>query len=328
MPITTRDLLRFKNSGHSRINSLFSEAHSMSWDIDRDVDWSLDIKKDDPCVDPPWAPFGRTKTFQTLPSRVQRRVARHALGRVLNNLRVTESMAVHVCSKLAIISGEEDHRNHAVAQAMDEARHQLAFVRFMEKMGDEFEDIDPYTAEMLDGILAIEDKTSLVANVQFFLEAMGLSFLDSLAKNATHPLLKRIVSLNARDESRHATFGVLYVSEFLRTATADQRYAFGRHWISRILNVFKDPYVSHIVELMTKWLDEAGVQNPDGVVERMQQEQRLITDKDRKEMVAGLRVHLLLSAALRAGLLAPDILAALDLQDHPLILGAVNAKAS
>jgi hypothetical protein len=225
-----------------------------------------------------------------------------------------------------MISEEVDYRNHAVAQAMDEARHHLAFVRFMEKMGDEFEEIDPHTERMLDQILAIEDKTFLVANVQFFLEGIGLSLLDRLASNATHPLLRRIISLNARDESRHAAFGVFYVSEFLRTATADRRHAFARHWISRIFDFFADTNQSHVLRLMTKWLGEAGAENPEGIAGRMFAEQRAITERDREKAAAGFEVHPLLISALGAGLFAPDILAALDLQDHPLILGALSAS--
>ena len=55
---------------------------------------------------------------------------------------------------------EEDYRNHAVAQAMDEARHHLAYRRFIEKMDEELEDIDLGTEMMFDALLAADDPLS------------------------------------------------------------------------------------------------------------------------------------------------------------------------
>ena len=43
---------------------------------------------------------------------------------------------------LAPVVREEDYLNYAAAQAMDEARHHLAYRRFLEKMEEEVEDID------------------------------------------------------------------------------------------------------------------------------------------------------------------------------------------
>ena len=61
---------------------------------------------------------------------------------------------------------EEDYRNHAVAQAMDEARHHLAYCRFLEKMGDEVEDIDLGTEMMFDALLEFDDPMQLIATEQ------------------------------------------------------------------------------------------------------------------------------------------------------------------
>ena len=122
----TRELMELRNTGHQGINALFSKAHSAGWDIDSDVDWSLSLPREDPLVDYAWAAYGRTPTFQALPEPVKTYATRRALGRMLNVLQVGESVAQDVCAKIALIVREEDYRNHAVAQAMDEARHHLA----------------------------------------------------------------------------------------------------------------------------------------------------------------------------------------------------------
>src|SRR5712692_6303256 len=110
------------------------------------------------------ASTGRTPAFQALSAEVKRSVARQSLGRMFHVLQLGESVAQDVCAKLVLICEEEEYRNHAAAQAMDEARHHLALVRFMEKMGDEVEEINPTIEIAWNEILASNDKSFLIAS--------------------------------------------------------------------------------------------------------------------------------------------------------------------
>src|SRR5262245_4342638 len=199
----TRELIRLHNTGHHGINALFAKAHSASWDFERDVDWTTPIAPDDPLVRHEWTAFGETPTFRALPEAVKTYATRRALGRLLNVLQVGESVAQNVCAKLVLALPAEDHRNHAAAQAMDEARHHLAYVRFIEKMQEDVEDIDPGTEMMFDGLLATNEPLELIATEQFFLESLAMNLFEGIVEHATNPLLRRILTLITRDESRH-----------------------------------------------------------------------------------------------------------------------------
>ena len=325
MANSIKELEHLKPAAHPGIDALFSTAHSHLWHIDRDLDWQLEVKKDDPCIDPSWAPFGRTPTFAGLPPEIKKRVARQALGRMLNIMQLGDSVAQDVCAKLVLICKETDYRNHAAAQAMDEARHHLAIARFMEKMGDDFEEINPITEAAFDEILASDDKTFLITGIQFFFENVGMPLLEKLEEKATHPLLQRIAHLISRDESRHMAFGLFFVTDFLRRSPPESRYAFARYWLSRILQVFNDPYAPHALRLMKKWLGNAGAADPERLGERMWEERGLLREEDRPEALTGRRMHHLLNASRQAGLLAPDILEAVGLSGHPLLLSALRA---
>jgi hypothetical protein len=321
----TRDLLRLRNTGHAGINALFPKAHSMDWDIERDVDWGTEVKKGDPLIDQAWAPFGRTATFRGLPAEIRNHVTRQALGRTLNVLQVGESVAQDVCAKLALICEEEDYRNHAVAQAMDEARHHMAYVRFLEMMGDDVEDIDPFTEALFDRLLASDDKTFLIASEQFFLESMAMRLFESLVTYSQHPVLKRIVTLITRDEARHVAFGVLYVEQYLKSVSTDERLAFAREWLPQILRTLEDRPGPRMVMRVAQRLGKAGADDPEGLAHRMWTEQGALDAEEVEEATSGRRVPHLLTSSRRAGLLAPEILEALDLGDHPLIRGALRA---
>ena len=320
----TRELLNLHNSGHQGINALFAKAHSADWDIERDVDWTTPVAADDPLVDHAWGAFSQTPTFQALPEVVQTRVTRRGLGRILNILQVGESVAQDVCAKIALLVREEDYRNHAVAQAMDEARHHLAYRRFLEKMNDEIEDIDVGTEMMFDSLLASDDPLTLIATEQFFLESLAMGIFEGIQRHARHPLLRDIITLITRDESRHMGFGVLYVAEWMRQHGLDAQIGFARRWLGQILAVVMDQPGPLILSRVVQRMREAGVGNAEQLGAHMLREQQRINAAEAAEAVAGRRVPHLLKSARRSGLLKPEILEALGLSTHPLIVGALR----
>lgn len=320
----TRDLLNLRNTGHPGINALFAKAHSADWDIENDVDWSVAVDPEDQLVAHEWAAYGRTPTFQSLPEPVKAHATRRAVGRMLNILQVGESVAQNVCAKLVLALREEDYRNHAAAQAMDEARHHLAYRRFIDRMGEAPEDIDGGTEMMFDALLATDDPLELIATEQFFLEGFAMSIFEGLREHATHPLLRRIVELITRDESRHMGFGVLYVAEWLRGQTEGNRIAFARAWLSQILGSLLDKPGPILLARVTRRLREAGVADADALAPAMLREQRELNAQELADAASGAKVPHLLKCARRAGLLEPSILAALGIGSHPLIAGALR----
>jgi len=315
----TRELLTLRNTGHPGINALFAKAHSADWDIENDVDWTQRVAPDDPLVDPDWNAFGQTQTFRSLPQVVQVRVTRGGLGRILNILQVGESVAQDVCAKLALLVHEEDYRNHAVAQAMDEARHHLAYRRFLAKMDDPVEDIDVGTEMMFDSLLAADDPLELVATEQFFLESFAMGIFEGLVQHARHPLLKRMVSLITRDESRHIGFGVLYVAEWLRRQPLEGRIRFARRWLGQILGAVGDRPGPILLSRLIERLRAAGVDRPEALAPRLLHEQQELNAAEDAALLSGRKLPHLLKNARHAGLLQPEIVAALGLENHPLV---------
>jgi hypothetical protein len=323
----TRDLLKLHNTGHPGINSLFAKAHSADWDFEADVDWTLPIEPDDPLVGHGWAAYGATPTFLALPEPAKAHATRRALGRMLNILQVGESVAQNVCAKLVLTLREEDYRNHAAAQAMDEARHHLAYRRFIDAMGEEVEDIDPGTEMMFDALLSMQDPLELIATEQFFLESFAMGIFEGIRQDATHPLLRRILELITRDESRHMGFGVLYVAEWMHRQPLERRIAFARHWLGQILGSIVDRPGPIMLARVVRRLQEAGVADAEALAPRMLREQREINTADLAAATSGRKVPHLLKSARRAGLLEPEILDALGLSQEPLIRGALRASA-
>ena len=323
----TRELLKLHNTGHPGINSLFAKAHSADWDFENDVDWRLPVDPDDSLVAHGWAAYGKTPTFQALPEQVKIHATRRAVGRMLNILQVGESVAQNVCAKLVLTLREEDYRNHAAAQAMDEARHHLAYCRFIDAMDEEVEDIDSGTEMMFDALLSMNDPLELIATEQFFLESFAMSIFEGLRQDATHPLLRRILELITRDESRHMGFGVLYIAEWMRRQPGDRRIAFARQWMGQILGSLMDRPGPIMLARLVRRLHDAGVADAEVLAPQLLREQHEINAAELAEAASGVKVPHLLKSARRAGLLEPEILEALHLSSQPLIRGALRGSA-
>lgn len=322
----TRELLHISNSGHQGFNSLFAKAHSADWDYERDLDWTTPVDPKDSLVDFEWTAFGRTPTFQSLPDEVKAYVNRRGLGRILNILQVGESVAQNVCAKLVLSCKREEFRNHAAAQAMDEARHHLAYRRFLEKMNEEPEDIDMGSEMMFDMVLRMENPLDLVATEQFFLESFAMTIFEGIEQHATNPLLKKILHLITRDESRHMGFGILYLEDWLSHQPLDERIRFAGRWLPQIVESVCDKPGPILLSRVVQRLRELGVDNVEALAVQMLNEQRKLNEIDVARMVSGETVPQLLKSARRAGLLAPELLEAFGYDSHPVVRGALKAS--
>lgn len=315
----TRELMAMRNTGHQGINALFAKAHSADWDIENDVDWSIPVAKGDPLVEHEWGAFSKTPTFQALPTEVKDYITRRGVGRVLNTLLLGESVAQDVCAKLALTLKEEDYRNHACAQAMDEARHHLAYRRFIDKMDEPLEDIDLGTEMLFENLLQSSDPLTMIATEQFFLESLAMGLFESIARHATHPLLKTILTLITRDESRHMGFGVLYIAEWMKQQPLDRRIKFAGNWLPHVLGALGDQPGPLMLSRVVQRMKECGVDNADDLGRAMLEEQQLVNRQEAEEVFTGRRLPHLLTSARRAGLLEREIVDALGVSDHPLV---------
>jgi hypothetical protein len=72
-------------------------------------------------------------------------------------------------------------------------------------------------------------------------------------------------------------------------------------------------------------LREAGVDHAEALGPQLLREQQAINAEQRSQALAGQRIPQLMKSARRAGLLEPDILAALGLAAHPLVQATLRA---
>ncbi len=280
----TAELAQLESTGQRSYASLFSKAHTLIWDIDRDLDWSIEVAPDDPLIAPTALWCHQAPTWQALAPEQHAVVAREDTLRTVRLLSIGESVAQVVCAKQTLVFDREDWRNHASAQALDEARHHVVYERFLEKCGGTEYYVSEGLERMFDMAIDAEDATTLTLREQLILESVGFGLFKRLAVHAANPLLKRIFELVIRDESRHMAFGLHYIKAHVATLDPDARTEFAREALDYI-NMFTRTNRPTLADDLAK----AGVADPVGIRARIIEEMQEVQTLRGMEIVAGQR---------------------------------------
>jgi hypothetical protein len=216
--VTTPVEARLSWSGHGedeRVRVLYEQVRRAQWNARTDLDWSIEVDFGGPLPNDsafglaafdasPLAPYGRGMWDRF-------RWEFHAW--LASQFVYGEQGAVVAAARLAEVLPDVDGKCFAAAQAADEARHVEAFSRYVrEKMPTSYP-AAPALAALLEDVLhdARWDVTAL--GLQIMLEGLASATLRIGANTLHDPLVRRIMQLAARDETRHIAFGVLSLRE-------------------------------------------------------------------------------------------------------------------
>ncbi len=190
----------------AKINALAAQARRRVWHA-RDLDWWT------PIVAPPGV---RVAVYVDLVSQLfwAEQVALHALARM------------HV----ELVDGARDF---VATQIGDEARHSQVYRGYLERLGD-LRPLDPGLGEVFAAVTAWNGPAwGRVVAFNVMLEHEAMHQQQRRIATLPCPLFKQVNTRIAADESRHASFGVLYLEHVVPAASADDK-AEVMHWIGRL----------------------------------------------------------------------------------------------
>jgi hypothetical protein len=107
-------------------------------------------------------------------------------------------------------------------QIIDEARHTEVFGRYLEKLGVDAPVNEPLE-ELVRSLLDSDHYGEKIVGMQIFLEGIAVGLFQRFQTDSPDPLMRDILRLVLRDESRHAGFGVIYLADKFRGASAAER---------------------------------------------------------------------------------------------------------
>lgn len=206
-----------------RIRKLYRLGKERNWNADTDVDWSITFPRtQQPINEHMPNPFEGWEPFEALSEEAKIDFAWHQQCWTLSQFLHGEQGALLVASQLVSCAPTYDAKLYAASQAFDEARHVEAFGRYLtEKVGFMYP-VDPNLKLLLDKILSDERWDLKFIGMQLIVESLALAAFNTQRMMAEDKLIKDIIELVTRDESRHVAFGVTYMEQFVKSLPPEE----------------------------------------------------------------------------------------------------------
>lgn len=210
----------------SHIMKLYALAKTLGWNAESDIDWNQTLPP--PATAVPdgfvcewtgFAPFdaltGREKLYFLAGYRAW------AFSQTLHG----EQGALLVASQLVSNAPTLAAKFFAASQAFDEARHVEAFKKYINARFDRVYPVTPSLKGLLDMILTDARWDMKFIGMQMIIENLALANFNQMKVGMFDPVLQRLLTLVARDESRHVAFGIEYLEALIPTLAPEARKA-------------------------------------------------------------------------------------------------------
>ena len=206
------------------LENLYELAKTNQWNATTDIDWEQQIKGDSDILARNENPLGRSKFFTRLSKNVQQEVMANQAAFTLSQFLHGEQGALLCCGELVDNVPDIEGKLYAATQVMDEARHVEVFHKYLTKL-DKHYPITDGLKNVLDAILEAETWQQKCVGMQIMVESLAMGSFKNMLVTADDQLLKDIVTLTARDEARHVSFGIISLQHEIPNMPEEERAA-------------------------------------------------------------------------------------------------------
>ncbi|RMF18967.1 MAG: ferritin-like domain-containing protein [Candidatus Dadabacteria bacterium] len=205
-----------------KIRRLYRLGKELNWNAEIDVDWSYTHPKTEFPFDEALNPFKGTN-YDDMTEEEKLDVAWHNHCWTQSQFLHGEQGALLVASQLVTCAPTYDAKLYAASQTFDEARHVEVFGKYLnEKVGFMYP-INRHLKALLDKILTDPRWDLKFIGMQIIIEGLALAAFRTTLLTTRDPLMRQIVDYVIRDEARHVAFGVLYMEEFVKSLSEEER---------------------------------------------------------------------------------------------------------
>ena len=208
----------------NRIKKLYELGKELEWNVEKDVDWN----HPKPEIDDEGFEFFNNewkdhKQYAKLSDAERKQFVRDSQDWTLSQLMHGEQGALLVASQLTSCAPTFNAKLYAASQTFDEARHVEAFNKYLQTRMGRIMPIGKNLKALLDKVLTDPRWDFKFIGMQIIIEGLALAIFNTMKESTQDPVLKRILSLVIRDEARHVTFGVNYLTSFVTTLTEEEK---------------------------------------------------------------------------------------------------------
>jgi hypothetical protein len=193
---------------------LYEKLKAYQWNASTEIDWSRPIRN------------YSEQAYEQVKGQISRedfdRLCGERRAFTFTQLFLGEQAALALCAQLLNMVPETETKFCLAGQIIDEARHVEVFGRYLDKLGHEAP-FNPPLEELIHRLLESDHYGEKIVGMQIFLEGIAVGLFQRFQHDSPDPLMRDLITLVLRDESRHAGFGVIYLADRFRNASAAER---------------------------------------------------------------------------------------------------------
>jgi hypothetical protein len=208
--------------GIDKLRNLYARAKKFQWDAKTHIDWSVEIDPSKPIVDEERFGFDQIPFVRQLDKRRREAFTTNVAAYRLSQFLHGEQGALMTAAALTHAVPDYEGKLYAATQTMDEARHVEVFERYLRKLARIYP-MAPGLKALIDATLGADGWVKIAIGMNMVVEGLALGAFHNMRRQTTCPLLRNIVELVLRDESRHVAFGNVYVRDAISKMNQDER---------------------------------------------------------------------------------------------------------
>ena len=205
----------------AKLDDLYNRAKENQWNA-AELEWDTPIDPSNPIIAPQQSQYSRMPFFKTLSENQQQTFLAHSTAQVLSQFLHGEQGALLTASTIAHAVPDVKAKYYAATQTVDEARHVEAYDRYVNKIAIHYP-VVPWLKQLIDVTLKTRDFHKVMIGMNMIIEGLALGAFNNMYRETEEPLLKSITFNVMRDESRHVSFGHVFLAPAVAAMHPDDR---------------------------------------------------------------------------------------------------------
>lgn len=202
-----------------KLQDLYTRAKTNQWSAD-DLNWDTVIDPANPIMQRGNSQYADMPFFKRLSESQQERFTAHSTAQMLSQFLHGEQGALMTAATITHGVPDMKAKYYAASQTMDEARHVEVYDRYVKKIAMHYP-MSAWLKKLIDVTLQTEDYHKIMIGMNLIIEGLALGAFNNMYRQTDEPLLKSITFNVMRDESRHVSFGHVFLTPVIKKMHPD-----------------------------------------------------------------------------------------------------------
>ena len=205
-----------------KVEDLYNRAKQNQWDADEILPWDTEVDPSKPMINDRSDVYHRMPFFKKLSKSQQETFTAHSTAQLLSQFLHGEQGALMTAACVTHSVPDEGAKLYAATQTMDEARHVEVYAKYCDKIALIYP-MSPWLKALIDATLQSDRYEKVMIGMNMIVEGLALGAFNNMYRSTTCPLLKQITFNVMRDESRHVSFGHVFLGPVIKNLHESER---------------------------------------------------------------------------------------------------------